>query len=142
MLGWNARRMEKDVTHALASSLHAARFAAPLAPLGVPLALIGGWLVWPAVDEDWKKETFSLPSLTGGAGKSDDDGPASAGGEPTAVVSGGSWTKEGPGAMPVLADGEAATVVKSTATGAQWTKQVGQAPTLAGGDDDDDDDDE
>ena len=142
-LGWVAKRAEKDVLNGVRAGVHTGRWALGLAPLGLPLACIAGWVVWPAIDEDWKRETFSFGSAAEPAEAAAEpaapearvhDGPA-----PTGT---GSWVKEGVGAMPTLAE-EGSAAVNAPGSGATWTKAgVGAMPTLAGGDDADEDEDE
>ena len=146
-LGWIAKRAEKDVLNGVRAGVFTGRWALGLAPLGLPLACIAGWVVWPAVDEDWKRETFSFGSAAE---------PAAAAAEPVAAearvhdgpapVDESSWVKEGVGAMPVIAEEGSSTTVNTPQNGATWTKAgVGAMPTLAsgdGGDEDEDEDDE
>ena len=143
-LGWIAKRAEKDVLFGVRSGLNMAKFGLGLVPLGVPLACIGAWLVWPAVDEDWKRKTFSF----GGGAASDDEKAPTAADAPVARVHDGpapvdqnSWVKEGVGAMPVLAASGATNAMNVPSGASSWVKPgIGKMPTLAADDGDGDDD--
>ena len=52
------------------------------APWGAPAALLGGWLAWPALTDDFKSETLGLP------------------GSSSEAAAAGKWYKAGPGAVP------------------------------------------